>query len=230
MMGVLGSPLTAIAQGSIQLRLPDISAPGNRESGSTRSTTCIAPSDDLIALVPETNFGLTEKAYPTFYFYVPPTEAEQVKFVLLNDATNELVYEGRYSIQNKSGIAGVTLPNNGLQQPLEVDQTYVWYLAVVCDTADPSADLVVEGYVQRVAPLAEAAETQPAGLPALYASEGVWYDALAASAALKANNGSTSEWNTLLDAVDLNELIPLPLLTSDFVPSASEQTAIRVNP
>jgi hypothetical protein len=222
--GWLGGSLSAIAQRSIRLRLPDISAPGNRESGSTRSTTCIAPSDDLVALVPETNFGLTAKGYPTFYFYVPPTEAEQVKFVLLNDATNELVYEGRFSTQGAGGIASVTLPQNGLQQPLEVDQTYVWYLAIVCDAADPSADVVVEGYVQRVSPLAEVAETTPAELPALYAEQGLWYDALAASAMLKTDDRGTSAWNTLLDAVELNELISLPLLTGEVAPVRPEQT------
>lgn len=224
----MGGISAAIAQRTIQLRLPDISAPGNRESGSTRSTTCIAPRDNLVALVPETNYGLTQAAYPTFYFYVPPTEAEQVKFVLLNDATNELVYEGRFSMQGRSGIASVSLPNNGLQQPLEVDQTYVWYLAVVCDPADPSADVVVEGYVGRVAPLVTTAEAELAELPALFASEGLWYDALTASAALKADN-STSEWNTLLDAVGLNELIPLPLLTDDLTPMASEQTVSQLH-
>lgn len=225
--GLLGGSSSAIAQRSIQLRLPDISAPGNRESGSTRSTTCIAPNDDLVALVPETNFGLTEKAYPTFYFYVPPTEAEQVKFVLLNDATNELVYEGRFSTQGNAGIASVTLPDNGLQQPLEVDQTYVWYLAILCDVADPSGDVVVEGYVQRVSPLPEVAETVPDELPALYAEQGLWYDALNASATLKIDDSSTSAWNTLLDAVELNELIPLPLLTGELAPTTPEQTASR---
>ena len=216
---LMGSSLAAIAQGLIQLRLPDISAPGNRESGSTRSTTCVDPKDSVVALVPDTNYGLTQAAYPTFYFYIPPTAAEEVKFVLLNDATNELVYEGRFSIQDRSGIASVSLPNNGLQQPLGINQTYVWYLAVVCDETDPSADIVVEAYVGRITPLPEAEGTQPSELPAFFANQGLWYDAINAAAALKISNGP-SAWNTLLDAVALNELIPLPLLTDE--PVANE--------
>jgi hypothetical protein len=226
--GMLGFPWSAIAQGTIQLRLPNISAPGNRESGSTRSTSCISPTDDLIALVPATNFGLTEQPYPTFYFYLPPTDARQVKFVMLNDETNELIYEGRFSIQGNSGIVSVTLPDNGLQQPLAIDQTYVWYLAVVCDVMDPSADIVVEGYVGRVSPLAIEEGTPPATLPMLYADAGLWYDALAASANLKTNNVSTIEWNTLLDAVDLNQLIPLPLLSTEVTPINLEPTASQI--
>ncbi|MDB9529437.1 DUF928 domain-containing protein [Oscillatoria sp. CS-180] len=204
--------LPAIAQSRLRLRLPDISAPGNRQSGSTRSTSCIAPRDNLISLVPQTNYGQTVEGYPTFYFYLPPTEARQLKLVMLNDATNEFVYEGRFSIQANSGIASVSLPNNGLQRPLEVGQRYVWYLAVICDENDPSADVVVEGYVERVAPIAAADEASPTVLPAIYAEEGLWYDAVNASAELK-EDGSSTEWETLLEAVELDDLIAVPLLT-----------------
>lgn len=219
--GLLVSTSAAIAQRSLRLRLPDISAPGNRESGATRSTSCIAPREKVIALMPQTNFGLTQSGYPTFYFYLPPTEATQVKFVVLNDATNEIIYDGRFSLKaDISGIVSVSLPNSPLQQPLEIDQTYVWYLAVVCDVNDPSADIVTEGYVQRVEPPAGSAAATPATLPAVYAEAGLWYDALAASAALRASDSAIA-WNLLLEAVALNELIPLPLLTHE--PSTTEQ-------
>lgn len=209
--GIVGMGLPAIAQSFLRLRLPNISAPGNRESGSTRSTTCIAPRDNLVSLVPKTNYGQTEKGYPSFYFYLPPTEASQLKLVILNDATNEFVYEGRFSIQGQAGIANVSLPNNGLQQPLEVDQRYVWYLAVICDENDPSADVVVEGYIERVASVTATEEALASELPAIYAEAGLWYDAVVASADLKAD-GISSEWNALLEAVDLGALTTAPLI------------------
>jgi len=183
----------AIAQGTLQLRLPDISAPGNRESGSTRSTTCIAADENLVALMPQTNYGLTQNAYPTLYFYLPSTTAEHLKFVLLNEVTNELVYEGHFRIKGSAGIASVGLPDNGIQQPLTVDEGYVWYISVLCDPTDRSADVVAEGQIARVEPRVATTEVSPAELPALYAEAGLWVDALAASAALKQDD-SPSDW------------------------------------
>jgi len=203
----------AIAQGTLQLRLPDISAPGNRESGSTRSTTCIAPDESLMALIPQSNYGLTQSAYPTFYFYLPPTTAEHLKFVLLNEATNELVYEGQFGIQEGAGIAGVSLPDNGIQQPLVAGESYVWYVSVTCDPTDPSADVVTEGLIARVASQVDTTDADMTELPALYAEAGLWFDALAASAALKQDDSPTA-WNALLDAVELSELMAAELLTS----------------
>jgi len=210
--GFLATVGPAIAQGTLQLRLPDISAPGNRESGSTRSTTCIAADESLVSLMPQSNYGLTQSAYPTFYFYLPPTTAEHLKFVLLNETTNELVYEGRFGVQEGAGIAGVSLPDNGIQQPLVEGESYVWYVSVICDPTDPSADVVTEGQIARVAPV-DSTDADTAELPALYAEAGLWFDALAAAAALKQDDSPTS-WRALLDAVELSELMTAELLTS----------------
>ena len=223
----LASVRPAIAQSTIRLQLPDISAPGNRESGSTRSTTCIAADENLIALMPESNYGLTEQAYPTVYFYLPATTAEHLKFVLLNETTNELVYEGRFKVDASGGIASVSLPDNGIQQPLAVGEAYVWYVAVMCNPADPSADAVTEGQIARVEPLAAATEATEAELPALYAEAGLWYDALAASATLKQDVGSTTDWNALLDAVELSDLIPAELLSTT---SLTRTSAAEITP
>lgn len=203
----------AIAQGTLQLRLPDIGAPGNRESGSTRSTTCITPAENLVALMPQSNYGLTQSAYPTFYFYLPPTTAEQVKFVLLNEATNDLVYEGRFRVQDSAGIASVSLPDNGIQQPLAVGAAYVWYVSVVCDPTDPSADVVTEGQIARVAAQVDTADPEMTELPAQFAAAGLWFDALAAAAALKQGD-RPADWNALLNAVELSEFRTAALLTS----------------
>jgi hypothetical protein len=96
---------------------------------------------------------------------------------------------------------------------------------VVCDANDPSASVVVEGTIARVAPLAGAEAALPTSLPGLYAAEGLWYDALAASANLKQQNNSTA-WNTLLDAVELSDLIPMPLLTDS--DTATEQSVSQI--
>ena len=218
---LLFSSLPAFGQATFRLNLPDLRAPGNRESGATRSTTCIASNENLVALIPDSNYGLTQSDYPTFYFYLPPTDAPLVKFVMYNETTNELFYEGQFRIKGESGVLGVTLPNNGLQKSLEVGESYVWYLSVVCDpdAIDQSANPVVEATVSRVAPLPEVTQSTSADLPRVYAEAGIWYDALTASANLRQADNNAS-WNTLLNAVDLEGFILMPLLSED---ASSEQ-------
>ncbi|NJO66631.1 MAG: DUF928 domain-containing protein [Leptolyngbyaceae cyanobacterium RM1_405_57] len=54
------------AQASIRFNSPSLGAPGNREAGASRSAPCAASDRGLVALLPETNLGLTTQAYPTF--------------------------------------------------------------------------------------------------------------------------------------------------------------------
>ncbi|MEM0981404.1 MAG: DUF928 domain-containing protein [Cyanobacteria bacterium P01_H01_bin.58] len=211
------SALPAIAQSTIQLNLPDLSAPGNRESGSTReSESCVA--EKIIALVPESNYGETQKGYPTFYAYVPATTAKTATFRMVNEATGETFYEGKFSVAGDAGIVGVTLPDNGLQQAMEVGQSYYWYLGLICDGV-PTEGTTIESLVTRVSPKVDELEAETAELPALYAEAGLWYDALAASADLRASDNLP--WNTLLDAVALETLITSPMLSEGLIPQAT---------
>lgn len=209
----------AIAQSrrQVHLNLPGLSAPGNRQSGSTRSESCLPEGESIVALMPTTNYGLTAAAYPTFFFYLPDTTAEVAQFVIYNEATLDVVYEGTFAIQGESGIVSVSLPDNGLQKALTEEESYFWYFSVVCDQEDPSASIVVEGTVARVAPpaaLATALTTAPAAaLPELYAEAGLWHDALAAAVpTAPSDDGET--WAALLAAVDLNDLTDRPILSS----------------
>lgn len=212
------SSLPAIAQSTIQLNLPDLSAPGNRESGSTReSESCIA--EKIVALVPESNYGETQQGYPTFYAYVPSTTAKTAIFRMVNETTGETFYEGKFSLAGDAGIVGVTLPDNGLQQAMEVGQSYYWYLGLICDGI-PTEGTTVESLVTRVAPEVDELQADASALPALYAEAGLWYDALEASARLKISD--TFPWNALLDAVALENLITAPILSEGLVPEEIE--------
>ncbi|NER78133.1 MAG: DUF928 domain-containing protein [Leptolyngbya sp. SIO1D8] len=223
---ILGS-LPAIAQAPLRLNLPDLTAPGNRESGATRSTTCIDPDQKLIALVPESNYGQTQNDYPSFYFYLPPTSAQYVKFRIDNATTNETFYEGQFSLTGDSGIFGITLPSDGVQQPLEVGQSYYWYLTIVCEevAADRTGDVTIDSMVERVAPVVDSAQSLASDLPGLYAEVGLWYDALDASATLKRADDAAA-WNTLLTAVELELLLPVPVLSGDSTARESSASVI----
>lgn len=221
----LGGLATASAQAKVQFNVPDIEAPGNRESAAQRSGSevCLSGPTPLLALVPETNVGLTTAAYPEFYVYVPPTQAKAARFVVVDQVTNLPIYEEEFTLKGASGgIVTVALPNNGIQQPLQVDQSYYWYFSLVCDRNDADANPVVESTVRRVEPgdiLARSlAESQPETLPTLYAEAGIWYGALSASAALSTLGEDTGRlpaqpWRDLLEAVGLASVADATLLS-----------------
>jgi hypothetical protein len=230
--GLTQQPLRA--QAGLNLNLPGLSAPGNRQSGSTRSETCVAPDAlQLTALMPESNYGQTIDAYPSFFFYLPETDAESVKFVVYNETTNALFYEGEFSPQGKSGILSLDIPDNGVQQALEVGESYYWYLSISCNVEDPSANIVVGGTVARVA-VSEAVEealatATPQQIPGIYASAGLWHDALATSAQLQQSASDSIAWSALLTAVDLQHLLEIPVLSGEVTLEPEADSVINLS-
>ncbi|HEY9880742.1 MAG TPA: DUF928 domain-containing protein [Leptolyngbyaceae cyanobacterium] len=225
----VGSLSAAYAQTQVKFNVPDIEAPGNRESAAQRGSSeeCLPTNTPLMAIVPETNIGLTTAAYPSVYVYVPPTAAKTARFVIFDEATNTSLYEEEFAIDvPDGGIVTVSLPNNGIQQPLKVNQTYYWYFSLECDADDPDANPVVESNIQRVDPTSDLSESlaisEPQTLPLIYAEAGIWYDALAASADLSESNPSEAnsgaertprlEWRDLLQSVGLTSIANSPLL------------------
>lgn len=215
---LLSSGLSAPAQAKVQFNVPDLEAPGNREAAAQRSgTSCLEGSLPLVALVPETNIGLTTQAYPQVHVYLPPTTAASARFVVVDDASGTLFYEETFALtQPTGGVVTLSLPNNGIQQGLALDRSYSWYFSVVCDQAAPDANPVVDATIRRTSPPAALAPrlemAAAADLPALYAEAGLWYDALAASSA-SPDPASLEAWQQLLEAVDLASIAAAPLLS-----------------
>ncbi|HEY9762829.1 MAG TPA: DUF928 domain-containing protein [Trichocoleus sp.] len=220
----VGTLSTAHAQGQVKFNVPDIEAPGNRESAAQRggAEDCMSGAVPLMAVVPETNVGLTTEAYPDVYVYVPPTLAKTARFVIFDEATHALLYEEAFAINSpRGGIVTISLPNNGIQQPLAVNQSYYWYFSLECAPDDPDANPVIESNLQRVDPTPELAAllatAEPQALPILYAEAGIWHDALTASADLSASNDEfermpAPEWSDLLQSVGLTSIANAPLL------------------
>ena len=64
------SPSSSHLPLELDVRLPPKGAPGDRKGGGARDGFC-SSDENLIALVPGTNLGLTVAERPTFWFYVP---------------------------------------------------------------------------------------------------------------------------------------------------------------
>lgn len=198
---------------------PDnIGIPGRREGGGTRGD-CLNSEQPLMALMPETSYGETVSAYPTFSWFVPNVPAKAAEFVLYDEAGNE-VYYTTFRVTGTSGILSISLPETADLQPLEVGQNYEWVFSLVCDEQDRSGDLFTTGWLRRVegdATLQQQLSTVDVSDRAnVYAQAGLWYDALAElTAQYRAHPNDAaiaSQWTQLLDSVGLAPFASAPLL------------------
>jgi hypothetical protein len=199
---------------------PSIGAPGNREAGAVRSATCTTSDRGLLALIPETNLGLTTAAHPTLHVYLPPSTAETGEFVLYQEGTNDLVYSKSFDVKDETGVFAIALPDDNTAPSLEVGKQYYWYFTIVCNPDDRASDVTVQGNIQRVAVSSSIANqlrsASARDLPEIYAAAGIWYDALASLADLNHLNPddpfAQSGWSSLLGAVGLQSVANEPLL------------------
>jgi hypothetical protein len=185
-------------------------------AGTVRSLRggCASPSQlSLTALVPKNKIGRTVSDYPTFFFYLPQTEAELAEFIL-EDENGKQIYQQDLTISNLSGVIGVSIPADKNVPPLEVGKKYTWKFTVVCDADDRSSDQMESGVVRRVELsaeiLRELENADPRRKTFIYAENGIWQDALSNLAAARRANPNEpvfeTDWESLLDSVTLREI------------------------
>lgn len=213
-------PLATIA---IEFKPPRRGIPGRREGAGTRGPVCVPGSTKLTVLLPETNIGLTTAEYPQFFWFVPATSAKSMKFVLFRgseqDPAQQLIYEKILKTPSQPGVVSLTLPNNTNVLPLIMGQDYYWSVTLLCNADEPSQNVYVDGWVQRV-PIdftlaRQIASAQPSDRPALYAQNGFWFDTLSTLATLRCTQPKdptlAQSWTDLLNSVNLNNIAEQPL-------------------
>ena len=202
---------------------PDVGLPGRRVGAGTRDG-CYSSPNVLQALTPKSNLGKTTKPDPSFFIYVPPSNAQEAKFVL-EDASAKEVYQTNVSLTNNSGIVSVTLPETSNSSILEEGKSYKWSFQLICRQSNGSITYgdFVEGWVVRQAPDA-VLEEQLASMSfrdraARYASLGIWYDSVEALAQAWRNpslnptdSNPEREWKSLLTSVGLVSIAEEPLV------------------
>ncbi|WP_317112687.1 DUF928 domain-containing protein [Chroococcidiopsis sp. SAG 2025] len=202
---------------------PDIGEPGQRSEAGSRGCENVArqlPTDpqkqQLTAIVPMYSdsalvLGTTIDAAPTFWFYASYVAPAPAKFVL-RDKDGELVYQTDVVLPQTPGIISLSLPKTA--PPLLVGQQYRWFLKIYCREHEPPA--FVDGWIQ-INALDPALKSQlekamPRDRVALYAANGLWFDALSAAAQLRRRNSKDPAWAELLQVVGLNELATEPIV------------------
>ena len=201
----------------------DINAPSNRVGGGKRGCEnteklLTGKEKQLTALVPFYQskdsglaLGLTTSSHPTFWFYVPYSPTLKAEFVLQNTA-GQTIYRTTASLSRTPGVVSFSLPPT--TSPLEVDKRYHWYFNIYCNPQQPP--VFVDGWIQRKelnSALKNQLETAtPKQRVALFASQGIWYEALSAAAELRRTDPKGSDWVALLQAIGLAEVASEPMV------------------
>jgi hypothetical protein len=217
---------------------PDRGAAGDR--GGAASRGCGSSNESLMALVPVYQqtlnqnqqeaipltkvWGLTTAAHSTFWFFVPHDKSSitAIEFVVKDESTkpSQTIYRSAINPPSNPGIISVRLPET--TAPLQVGKMYHWFLKVRvnCNPQQPAELQYVEGWVERVKLNSSLAQRLQQATPqqqaALYAENGIWYDALTTLAELHVdqptNASFVADWKSLLNSVGLENLANYPVV------------------
>lgn len=199
---------------------PDQGAPGHREGTAGRCDNCPPVYPPLTALVPayktsdqvQSVLGYTLVEHPTFWFYIPQRiTSDNLPVFLLQDENGLEIY--KTTLQTTVSLPGVVslhLPDRVAS--LEVGKRYHWIFIV--------EGAFVDGWVERSAPNPKLMTQLKAATPrervALYAANGIWYEALTTLASLRQQQPKDTtlfaDWAALLQATALNDITPKPIV------------------
>jgi hypothetical protein len=170
--------------------------------------------------------SLTTQPHPNFWFYVPyQLDGDlDLEFVLQDEIGNTLYQTRLAPAFDRSGIIEVILPDT--VPPLALERPYRWFLVAYCE---PNSPTFVEGWIERIElddgvqeQLALASPRQQAGL---YATHGIWQDALMTlGSSYRSNPDSVDardEWIALLDSAGLAKVATEELLPTFDITSSS---------
>ncbi|NET55799.1 MAG: DUF928 domain-containing protein [Symploca sp. SIO2E6] len=201
---------------TLQAQQPDLPKrprSGRRKPASARGP-CSPSETSITALIPANNLGLTTKAYPTFFFYIPLTPATTMEFVLIDEENQRQIYTTTLTLTGHPGIVSFSLPDTENVPPLELEKEYHWYASLICNHQQRSGDIYVDGWIQRVAPdpllMSQLENTSLTEQITIYQESGLWYDTLKALAEAHRlypdNSTLVARWTTLLKSVGLDDI------------------------
>jgi hypothetical protein len=155
--------------------------PAHTVGGATRGTGDKVP---VLFVVTPDHVGQTTSAQPSLFWYVDrvPDASIQIEFTLLDEESIKPLVEGFIVRPKRAGVQRIRLADYGVRLSKGVE--YEWSVALILDPNDRSKDVVATGWIDRVEPSAQLTSRLGAAgrerAAAIYANEGIWYDALAA--------------------------------------------------
>ena len=172
---------------SIRFTPPANREPPESDSGTGTRGNCVKTEIPPTAVVGRRNLlDLTIDDRPTFWMYIPyqKSDINSAVFTLQDETGEEEFVRTNLQLPDTPGIVALPLPQTA--PPLEVGQTYRWYLEMDCvgeNTGDNlDATAFVKGLVTRISnPEVETAlrsAQTPSDRARIYAENGLWYDAI----------------------------------------------------
>jgi hypothetical protein len=138
-------------------------------------------ADDLSVevLVPD-QVALTTQAQPSLYWYQSKAAKTQCEVTVTEPKNPKPLLLLKSAVPTPSGIHAIRLAKFKIE--LKPNVLYRWSVAVIVDAQNRSQDIIANGVIKRIdltpdlaSKLGQATE---ADKPALYAENGIWYDAL----------------------------------------------------
>ena len=143
-------------------------------AGEKLAVSVLAPDDRALTI--------TEQ--PTLYWFISNDTSLPVEVVVMDPGGVAPMLEFSMAPPTRAGIHAIRLADHGIR--LTPGIAYRWYVAVVPDAGRRSRDILAGGTVERIVPSPDlSASLSQAGRDErvfLYASAGLWYDALTAVA------------------------------------------------
>lgn len=222
-----GEFLTAQRRSRLQFKILNIRPSRAREGAISRGACEAIDGAAILPLLPQTNrerlpekqveVELTLAARPTLFAYVSSSSDQAAELTVLNEKGDQIAYQKKFTIQGGPGILALSLA--GPDAPLAIGQPYHWYLSLICNPKDRSADVLMDGWVRRIEGdpqlASQLAAATPRDRPALYAEYGIWTDTLASLAELLQAQPDDLElqrdWASLLESVGLNQASQPPI-------------------
>jgi Domain of Unknown Function (DUF928) len=209
---------------------------GQRIGGASRVSNPVidetsSPRPILVAFVPEYDtagtkkiWGLAAAQHPDFWFYSSYSKSSINKAVFtFRNKNNQVIYKSTASIPTKPGIFRIQMPSSSPM--LVVNQLYQWELTflVTPDNAQDKTkieEVTVAGWIQRTNLNSnlqnKIQQASPIQQAAIYADNGLWYDAFSAVAQFKRDRPQDVQieqnWKDILNSVNLDKLANKPFV------------------
>jgi hypothetical protein len=180
----LPQPVEAQSEGTITYKPPKRGAPGGREGVGREGAATRGPREPLTltVLAPKDHTGLTAQEQPVLYWYLSQETQHPVEIILTERQSIKPLLAMRLDPPLQPGMQRVRLADHNIY--LVPGVSYKWAVSLIRNAAQRSSDVTTAGTLERIELSRELrrqlvqANTMTAAR--LYATEGLWYDTIAA--------------------------------------------------
>ncbi|WP_353932529.1 DUF928 domain-containing protein [Okeanomitos corallinicola TIOX110] len=192
-------------------QVADRGAPKRTEGSGARGGCDLGENQSqlvkLKAIAPNNNIITSLNPHPAIYVYSQIVN-KPVDFQIFELNPEKDIYTTQFSLPQNPGIVKVKLPET---LKLQANKIYGWRFIVRCEPAQRDADKFVEGWLEIKSLTAQQLERlenfpeNPKLQAQLYSDYGIWHETLEILANWQENHLLKSEWNELLESVELKE-------------------------